>query len=71
MPSVSAKQHRLMEAIAHGAKPKTGHGPSQAVAAEYVAADRRKADYQRGKQSRSPGKDFAGRKTKRFGRDMY
>jgi hypothetical protein len=32
-----------MEAIAHGAKPKGGHGPSKAVAKEFVAADKAKA----------------------------
>ena len=39
MPSTSDKQHRFMEAIAHGAKPKSGHGPSKAVAKEFVDAD--------------------------------
>lgn len=38
MPSVSGKQHRFMEGIAHGMKPK-GKGPSVAVAKEFVAAD--------------------------------
>lgn len=42
MPSTSPKQHRLMEAIAHGAKPKKGKGPSKKVAREYVAADEMK-----------------------------
>lgn len=40
MPSTSGKQHRLMEAIAHGAKPKGGHGPSPAVAHDFVEADK-------------------------------
>lgn len=40
MPSQSGKQHRLMEAIAHGEKPRGGHGPSVAVAKEFVAADK-------------------------------
>lgn len=40
MPSVSAKQHRAMEAAAHG-KGKLGIPAS--VALEYVAADKRKA----------------------------
>jgi hypothetical protein len=39
MPSVSAKQHRFMEGIAHGMKPKGGKGPSVAVAKDFVAAD--------------------------------
>jgi len=42
MPSKSQAQHRLMEAIAHGAKPKKGKGPSRKVAREYVAADEMK-----------------------------
>lgn len=42
MPSTSPKQHRLMEAIAHGAKPKKDKGPSRKVAREYVAADEMK-----------------------------
>jgi hypothetical protein len=41
MPSKSPKQHRLMEAVAHGMKPKAG-GPSKAVAQEFVAADKAK-----------------------------
>lgn len=39
MPSKSAKQHRFMEAVAHGMKPRKG-GPSAAVAKEFVAADK-------------------------------
>ena len=39
VPSVSAKQHRFMEMIAHGGKPRAGAGPSQAVAQEFVQAD--------------------------------
>lgn len=39
MPSQSKRQHNLMEAIAHGAKPRAGKGPSPAVAKEFVAAD--------------------------------
>ena len=42
MPSKTAKQHRFMEMIAHGGKPKGGKGPSKAVAKEFVAADRGK-----------------------------
>jgi hypothetical protein len=36
MPAKSAKQYRLMQAIAHGAKPKSGIGPSPKVAREFV-----------------------------------
>jgi hypothetical protein len=36
MPAKSAKQLRFMQAIAHGAKSKTGVGPSQEVAREFV-----------------------------------
>ena len=39
MPSKSGKQHRYMEMIAHGGKPRSGKGPSVAVAKEFVAAD--------------------------------
>lgn len=38
MPAVSKAQNRLMQAIAHGEKPKGGKGPSKAVAEEYVSA---------------------------------
>lgn len=36
MPAKSAKQYRMMAAIAHGAKSKTGVGPSEEVAKEFV-----------------------------------
>ncbi len=39
MPSVSAKQARFMEGIAHGMKSTGGKGPSKAVAQEFVQAD--------------------------------
>lgn len=42
MPSASAKQHRFMEGIAHGMKPRSGKGPSAAVAKEFVQADKGK-----------------------------
>ena len=42
MPSVSKKQHNYMEMIAHGGKPKSGKGPSKAVAKEFVNADKKK-----------------------------
>lgn len=41
MPSVSGAQHRLMEAIAHGAKPNKP-GLSVKVAKDFVAADKGK-----------------------------
>lgn len=37
MPATSGKQFRLMAAIAHGAKPQGGVGPSKEVAKEFVA----------------------------------
>ena len=40
MPSTSAKQHRLMEAVAHGWHKPGGGGPSPAVAKEFAAADK-------------------------------
>lgn len=36
MPAKSAKQYNFMQAIAHGAKPKKGIGPSPAVAREFI-----------------------------------
>jgi hypothetical protein len=50
MPDVSGKQHRFMEGIAHGMKPRGGKGPSVAVAQEFVQADK------------AEGKHFAGPK---------
>ena len=43
MPSVSQKQHNLMEGIAHGMKPRGGKGPSVAVAKDFGAADKGKS----------------------------
>ncbi len=40
MPSTSKKQHNFMEGIAHGMTPRSGKGPSPAVAKEFVAADK-------------------------------
>ncbi len=54
MPAKSKAQFRMMEAIAHGAKPKSGKGPSKAVAQEYVTA------------TKSP-KSLPERKTKKVG----
>ncbi len=42
MPSKSPAQARLMAAIAHGAAPKGGNGPSREVAKEYHNADKNK-----------------------------
>lgn len=36
MPAKSAKQYRFMAMVAHGGKPKSGIGPSEAVAKEFV-----------------------------------
>jgi hypothetical protein len=46
MPSQSKKQHRMMQAVAHGWKPKYRKGPSQAVAKEFVKADKSAGKYQ-------------------------
>lgn len=42
MPSTSAKQHRLMEAVAHGWKPKGAKKPPVPVkvAKDFAAADK-------------------------------
>lgn len=40
MPSKSPAQHRLMEAVAHGWKPKGVKTPPVSVAKEFVAADK-------------------------------
>jgi hypothetical protein len=36
MPAKSAKQYRFMQAMAHGAKSKSGIGPSPEVAKEFI-----------------------------------
>lgn len=36
MPAKSAKQYRFMQAIAHGATPRKGAGPSKEVAEEFI-----------------------------------
>jgi hypothetical protein len=46
MPSKSKKQHRLMQAVAHGWKPKYFQGPSRSVAKEFVEEDKRAGKYQ-------------------------
>lgn len=48
MPSKSAKQAKFMQAVAHGMKPKSGKGPSPAVAREFVNADKAAGKYRRG-----------------------
>lgn len=45
MPSTSAKQARLMRAAAHGWKKPGGGGPSQSVAKEFVAADKKRGKF--------------------------
>lgn len=47
MPSKSEKQHMLMEAIGHGAKPKSGKGPPVAVAKEFIKADKGKKTFKK------------------------
>ena len=42
MPSKSAKQHRLMEAVAHDPKFAKKVGIAQSVGKEYAAADKAK-----------------------------
>jgi hypothetical protein len=42
MPSKTKKQEKFMRAVAHGMKPKSGKGPSVAVAKEFVRADQKK-----------------------------
>lgn len=42
MPSKSAKQAKLMRAVAHGWKPDRIKGPTQSVAKEFVEADKRR-----------------------------
>lgn len=57
MPSTSEKQHRFMEGIAHGMKPRGGKGPSPAVAKDFVAADKASGAF-RGKPAKSLGSHF-------------
>lgn len=56
MPSKSKAQHNFMEAIAHGAKPKSGKGPSPAVAKEFVQADKNEGKRFHAKPSKDNGK---------------
>lgn len=48
MPSKSAKQHDLMEAVKHNAKFAKKVGIPQSVGRDYVAADKRAGRYARG-----------------------
>lgn len=53
MPSLSEKQARFMRAVAHGMRPRGGHGPSMSVAREFMREDMKRrhrslADRQRG-----------------------
>jgi hypothetical protein len=57
MPSSSKKQHDFMQAIAHGWHPTGKEGPLQAVAKEFVAADKKAGKYAQGgvvKKEESP-----------------
>jgi hypothetical protein len=38
VPATSGPQYRFMQGIAHGMKPRSGHGPSKEVAEEFVHA---------------------------------
>lgn len=40
MPSKTQKQAKFMAAVAHGMKPRSGGGPSKAVAKEFNQADK-------------------------------
>jgi hypothetical protein len=48
VPDTSQKQHNFMQGIAHGMKPRSGHGPSVAQAKEFVAADKTLGKYEGG-----------------------
>lgn len=52
MPSKSPAQHRFMEAIAHGMKPRKG-GPSKAVAQDFVDADKQVSEFHKDVAARS------------------
>jgi hypothetical protein len=49
MPAKSAKQLRFMQAVAHGAKPFKGTGPSKEVAREFVEKTPNKKFAKKGK----------------------
>ena len=50
MPAKSAKQYRLMQAVANGAAPMGKDGPSESVAKEFVKATPAKKKRQFSKQ---------------------
>lgn len=58
MPSVTRKEHNFMQAVKHGFKPTREKGPSKAVAAEFVAADKAAGKFQghRGRMERLKSK---------------
>lgn len=49
MPSKTAKQAKLMRAVAHGWKPDRTKGPPQSVAKEFVKADQKQKGKRRGR----------------------
>lgn len=53
MPAKSGAQYRFMQAIAHGAVPRKGAGPSPAVAKEFIDKTPSKKRSQFAKQSSS------------------
>lgn len=55
MPSVSAKQHRLMEAVAHDPKFAKKVGVPQSVGKDYAAADKAKGGF-KGASDRAKGR---------------
>lgn len=61
MPSVSRRQHNFMEMIKHGGKPRSGKGPSQAVASDFVAADQARGKKALAKLPEKVGQKFSGR----------
>lgn len=52
MPAKSGKQYRMMAAIAHGAKPLKGTGPSPEVAREFVEKTpaKKRSQFMKGKK---------------------
>ena len=46
MPDLTRKQHDFMQAVKHGFKPTREKGPSKAVAAEFIAADKAEGKFQ-------------------------
>lgn len=52
MPSRTLRQARFMAAVAHGIKPRSGHGPSRAVAKDFVRADMKSGMLKRAMRAR-------------------